>query len=191
MLTALYRHGSLNSLWGLADWSYTSKTPLWLRGEGGFISSFLVSANGVRQGCGLGSVLFAISMKEVFAKVQRLVPEVRVIAIMDDVYMVGELKDAVRAYEELAKLCEGDPSLRLNHEKGKFIYFGKTRLSDELTGKVANLKLKVHRKVVKVLGAPIGIYDKEVKRMLKEIVEKYQTLFIRLRHKKMLEVTAD
>ena len=44
---------------------------------------------------------------------------------------------------------------------------------------------------MKVLGAPIGIDDKEVKRMLKEIVEKYQTLFMRLRHEKMPEATAD
>ena len=53
------------------------------------------------------------------------------------------------------------------------------------------MQLQIHRKAVKVLGAPIGVDDDEVKKILKEIVQKYLTLFMRLRHDKMTETTAD
>ena len=46
-------------------------------------------------------------------------------------------------------------------------------------------------KAVKVLGAPIGVDDKEIMKIIKDIVHKYLTLFMRLRHDKMTEATAD
>ena len=53
------------------------------------------------------------------------------------------------------------------------------------------MQLQIHRKAVKGLGAPIGVDDEEVKKILNEIVQKYLTLFMRLRHDKMTETTAD
>ena len=191
MLAALYQHESLKGLWRLADWAYTDKSPLWLRDSDGRVSSHLISSNGVRQGCGLGAVLFAISMKAIYEEVQKLVPGIRAIAIMDDFYMVGKPAEVLEAYEHFDRLCKLDGSLFLNRSKGKYISFQKEQMEPKLSSKVEALELKVYNKAVKVLGAPIGIDDAEVDRLLTEKVNEYFALFERIQHKKMTEVTAD
>ena len=63
---------------------------------------------------------------------------------------------------------------------------------DQRVGKrVEALELKVYNKAVKVLGAPIGVDDAEVDRLLTEKVSEYFALFERIQHKEMHEVTAD
>ena len=52
MLDALYAHWDLRRIWRLADWAYTSPTPLWLKSPDGEIRECIPSSNGVRQGCG-------------------------------------------------------------------------------------------------------------------------------------------
>ena len=128
MLAALYQHESLKGLWRLADWAYTDKSPLWLRDSDGRVSSHLISSNGVRQGCGLGAVLFAISMKAIYEEVQKLVPGIRAIAIMDDFYMVGKPAEVLEAYEHFDRLCKLYGSLFLNKSKGKYISLQKEQM---------------------------------------------------------------
>ena len=62
-------------------------------------------------------------------------PQVKVIAIMDDVYMVGLPADALKAYELFSELCRLDGSLSLNHKKGKFIYFNNLKLPQVIWNK--------------------------------------------------------
>ena len=123
MLEALYRQSSMKSLWRLADWAYTDATPLWLRNGMGVASEYILSANGVRQGCGLGALLFALSMKEIYDRVQANSPSVRVVAIMDDLFLLGKPEDCVKAYTFFTELCERNGSLSVNHEGGKFMCF--------------------------------------------------------------------
>ena len=76
ILSALYKHDSLSALWRLVDWSYTDATPLWVHTPGTLRPSFILSANGVRQGCALGSLLFALSVADIYSSTLTAHPSV-------------------------------------------------------------------------------------------------------------------
>ena len=124
----------------------------------------------------MGAVLFAISMKAIYEEVQKLVPGIRAIAIMDDFYMLGKPDEVLEAYEHFARLCKLDGSLFLNRSKGKYISFHKEQMDQRVGKRVEALELKVYNKAVKVLGAPIGVDDAEVDRLLTEKVNIYMML---------------
>ena len=63
------------------------------QGEGGQVSSYLESSNGVRQGCGLGALLFALSVKDIYEETVAELPGVRAVAIMDDLFLMGKAED--------------------------------------------------------------------------------------------------
>ena len=126
------------------------------------MTSYLESSNGVRQGCGLGALLFALSVKGIYEETLAEVPGVKAVAIMDDLFLMGRAEDVLLAYEKFTSLCERDGSLAVNHKKWKFMSLLGEELSGEVLEKIGILKLKVHTKVAKVLGAPIGSADEEV-----------------------------
>ena len=119
MLETLYSFPELKSIWRLADWSYTTQTPLWLKNKKGEIVTCIPSANGVRQGCGLGALLFALSTKKIFEQTEIENKKVFSIAIMDDYYILGPPKEVLKAYRSFADRCQKDGSLNLNFDKGK------------------------------------------------------------------------
>ena len=123
MLGALYEDEKLAPLWRLAAWSYSDATPLCVRNNNGVIVCALASRNGARQGCVLGSILYALSMKEIFTEVARTSPDVHALAIADDFTIIGPPSDALRAYRKFVELCDADGSVTLNKKKSFFLLF--------------------------------------------------------------------
>ena len=150
MLDALYAEHPLQKVWCLAVWAYTSPTPLWLKGSDGQIRECIPSANGVRQGCGLGALLFALSTKEVFEKTVGDVSSVHGVAIMDDFYILGKAADILKAYKRFATLCSEDGSLALNKKKGTLIDFHSEDPANSEMEEAAALGLKMEQIVAKV-----------------------------------------
>jgi hypothetical protein len=54
--------------WSFVNWAYGSSTPLWYRHHGTDDLFHLPSAEGVRQGCALGSLLFALAQQVIVAQ---------------------------------------------------------------------------------------------------------------------------
>ena len=66
ILGALFQENKLAPLWRLAFWSYGSSSPLLMIDHGKVIAE-LLSAEGVKQGDVLASLLFALSMKDLYS----------------------------------------------------------------------------------------------------------------------------
>jgi hypothetical protein len=89
ILTVLLEESKLQSMWRLAHWAYSASTPLLTIGDSGNYEARLQSRQGVRQGDPLGSLLFDLSMKHIYAQVRAEVPDVHAFAIHDDLTFVG------------------------------------------------------------------------------------------------------
>src|SRR6185312_15989187 len=71
---------------------------------------------GIWQGNALGSFLLAVSIQPMLRRVQDAVPTVRVLAVMDDIHIVGPVKDTLEAYRLLKKEC-GDDCIQISSDK--------------------------------------------------------------------------
>lgn len=191
MLAAMYNSPSTSPIWRLADWSYTSETPLWVRSRNGEVSYYLISSSGARQGCGIGSLLYALSMKDIYTKTTNSVPGIHTVAIADDFTILGPPSLVLKAYENFVTECKRDCSIKLNPKKKFFYYFHKDPLNVQLHKTLESLNFNVLHKVAKILGTPIGIDNTAVENIAVQIIQKYTRLFTRLQHSAMPEVSAD
>jgi len=112
------------------------------------------SSIGSRQGCSLGSFLFCLAIHEELLSLQRAFPQLMIIAYCDDVYIVGEPKAAIQAYNFWSHAVATRLQGSLRDEKGS-IY--STQLDkQQLLELGCPTSLKVCQDGIKVLGAPIG-----------------------------------
>ena len=87
ILDCLFHEPALSPLYRLAHWSYSNSSPLLVMDHGKVIRSF-GSHEGVKQGDVLSSILFAISMKDIYASSVAGLPS-HAVAVMDDVFFMG------------------------------------------------------------------------------------------------------
>ena len=146
----------------------------------------IFSRNGVSQGCGLGSLLLALSVQPIFEKIAFKFPRALPVAIMDDLYILGPPDIALVAYRCLEVLCREDGSLFLRKTKCKILHFSGQPLPEEVLISAADLKLKVESNAADVLGAPIGSEKFHMKKLSLEIIEKYRVLFTRVKDDRLL-----
>ena len=99
--------------------SLVGPTPLLFMDHGKVVSE-LLSAEGVKQGDVLASLLFALSMKDIYAdSVQDL--ECRAVAVMDDIYYYGPTAPTFNAFGRFASSLETrDTGLKINFSKSSF-----------------------------------------------------------------------
>jgi len=133
ILSALFREQKLAHLWRLAHWSYGSSSPLLFKDHGTVVSE-LLSAEGVKQGDVLASLLFALSMKDIYAdSVQDL--ECRAVAVMDDIYYYGPTAPTFNAFGRFVTSLETrDTGLKINFSKSLALISSGDRQAKELVG---------------------------------------------------------
>ena len=114
---ALTKDVGLKPLWGYFDFAYGTPSALrvFRRGEP---AVDLESKRGVRQGDPTASALFCLALAPVLAATKVGNPGVRVMAFMDDVYLVGAPDLLPRAFETLASAA-GAIGLESNRSKCK------------------------------------------------------------------------
>ena len=72
----LFRHDQLRPLWRLSHWAYKTPSELLVL-DNGAIAMSILSEQGVKQGDGLGSLLFSLSVQGIYHRSTRNVQHVR------------------------------------------------------------------------------------------------------------------
>ena len=125
----------------LVDWSYTDGRHMWLRSADGSVTESIHSGNGVRQGCWLGALLFAVSMKEIFDNIQMNNHDVSMVAIMYDLYFLRKPAACPEAYKQFAEASLANGSFDVNHSKGQYMSFHDTSIPPDVKSELVKLKL--------------------------------------------------
>lgn len=116
---ALHADRSMRPLWRLFRFAYGEASPLLVYGKKGKLEFVQPSCNGVRQGDPLSSVLFALSMREIYAKVSRVVVDgcgVSCVAVQDDLTIIGRPTAAAAAMDVFMAECKLS-NLKVNRDK--------------------------------------------------------------------------
>ena len=98
------RKKELTGMCSLIHWAYHH---LMVHDEKGDIAALLQSSEGVRQGCVLGSLAFAVATLEMFTKIKQVHKDIELVAYLDDVTISGPIESAFRAFRELQEEAKG------------------------------------------------------------------------------------
>jgi hypothetical protein len=104
-------------------WSHSSPSNVLVydHDSGSTVAAVIPSAAGTKQGDLLASLGYNISMQPTYCDVQARVPEVTLVAIHDDLTIVGPLKHALRAFDYFAELLAARGDLKLQPTKCRLL----------------------------------------------------------------------
>jgi len=115
ILHELFSQDRLRPLWRLSHWAYKAPSELLVLDNGNICTS-ISSEQGVKQGDGLGSLLFSLSVQWIYRLVTREAKRVRCVAVADDLNLVGPASEVLRAFDNLSVDIR-DTGLRLRASK--------------------------------------------------------------------------
>ena len=182
VLTQLFKTPKLESLFRLAHWSYSQPSPLYFKNTDGTIHTTLNSSTGVRQGCPLGSLLFALTIHPHIIEATKGT-SVRALGILDDVCFIGkpqaELIDTVAKYSDsVAKI-----GLKLNPSKQRFICF--SDISENTRTLLANRNTEICTTTAEIVGTVLAKHPSSLKSFVQEKIADLTTSLKLLQHAKM------
>ena len=122
-LETLYQHQSLSSLWRLADYAYSTPSPLLIYGNDGQVFRELQSQQGVRQGDPLSALMFALTLQPVLLAVCQAWPDINIGAVLDDCTLVSRPHLLVPAYDLVTQQAQVI-GLAVQPSKCQLLYFG-------------------------------------------------------------------
>ncbi|KAL0227242.1 hypothetical protein P9112_014566 [Eukaryota sp. TZLM1-RC] len=120
-----------------------------------FDSFTLKSSSGVKQGDPLGPLLFCLAIHNTIEKTQKEFPELRIVAYMDDISIIGSYESICRVSKDIAAKYK-DIGLALNPEKCRLI--GRTKQS-LLIDDVQIPFINYEQQAFKFLGCWLGNLD--------------------------------
>ena len=115
ILECLFKEDRLKSLWRITQWAYGSPSNLLLVDQGNVIET-IPSTQGVRQGDALSSLLFALSMRDIYRDTAEA-SGCDVVAVQDDVYYMGVANSVAKAWDIMKAMISKSSGLELNREK--------------------------------------------------------------------------
>lgn len=190
IIKCLYNEPKLKPLWNIATWSYNSSSLLWVEDKQNKCLTqvdHLRSTSGVKQGDPLGSLLFALSMREIYQESIKLdtTNSITAVAIQDDITLIGppssHLLQALKNLRNRAK--EG--GLQMNMSKTKLIWLHTDKdieeeMDDTLIDAFKDEGIGIERGAMKLLGAVIGTDINEMKKIAEDIIIQHQLFFDRI-----------
>jgi hypothetical protein len=172
LLDQLYSYPELTSFFRLAHWAYHRPSHLLLRGAQGEIAAVLQSAEGVRQGCVLGSLAYGVATLAMLTKLKEMSRDIETLAYLDDVSIAGKQEQTLQAYEQL---CEEGGKIGIEVQKEKCeVLLPAGELSDEWRQAIQRHGLRTRRGALPLLGTVVGNNLAEMEQVVKEKVEKWE-----------------
>jgi Reverse transcriptase (RNA-dependent DNA polymerase) len=175
ILREIYSNPTLKACWRLVHWTYGSETPLRLTN-----GQVIMSRNGVKQGETLGSLMFAVSMRRVYAEAASVHPDtVRLFCVMDDATFVGPAEHVIDCVAKLCELLEAE-HLHINFTKSCLLAHPTNQLSPRVSNWLATNSVPLVRDAAKLLGAPVGWDTSKMGSMLRELLDESTPIFNQL-----------
>ena len=149
--SSLHKHfPSLEPFVRLAYWDTSSV----LFAEPGDEATEIKSSVGSRQGCSLGSFLYALAIHEDLLSLRQMFPACHITAYADDLSIVGPPSQAIQAYRQWSYMYGVSLQGELRDDKGAA--FSRNLNATALQALGLPTDVKVSQDGIKVLGAPIG-----------------------------------
>lgn len=121
IIQRLFAHDTLSPLFRMAHLVLSHASPLLIVNFADADGTPLTSTHGVRQGCTLAGLLFALSIHEHLCQVPA---SVAVCAIQDDISLCGAPDDTAAAATQLKARLTSDGDLKLNADKEEVFWAG-------------------------------------------------------------------
>lgn len=168
----LYQFPQLNSVWRLAHWAYRSASPLLIRNHERLLFHGISSAQGVKQGDPLSSLLFSLAMHPIYQKIHQemlqstaeLYPQIPPekisfsFAYLDDLTLVGRPEALQHAFKLFRKLA-AEICLEVQPQKSSLLYLHQFSqpLTNSLVKSLEELRIPLNYEGQVILGVPISI----------------------------------
>jgi hypothetical protein len=190
ILRSLYNQPELESLYKLVDFSYSKPSTLFVNtGDNGY-NPLIQSSQGVKQGCPLSALLFALAVQPVYKaalEAQLNKPHtVTAKAILDDCTLIGPATHLQPVYESIQHLALSI-NLQVQPSKCKLLYFHNLShpLDDTVTNWISREEIPLEQSVTILLGAPIGLNTKDIDKLALEHIKKHDIFFHSLQNNKV------
>ena len=128
---------------------YSSSSPLVFHQDNS--SSVILSEEGIHQGDPLGPVLFSIGIQPLLMRLQDHNPNIKVLAYLDDVFVLGDPANVVPALDEIKSMFREINLVVADHKCE--IYSPTPAACESL---LSSVSIPVTSEGVTVLGTPIG-----------------------------------
>ena len=171
MLTYLFQEPRLLPLYRLASWIYGRPSTLLVRNRAGRPVESIPSMQGVRQGCVLGSLLFAIATKRMLSDVKTHFPEIEVLAYLDDVILVEKPDRCLDALDQLAKDAA---DLLLTVQTDKCEVLVSPSIDPDTQNALFHRGLELVQNSLPLLGSVVGIEHDHLRNWAEEEVQSWQ-----------------
>lgn len=175
MLAAVYSHPALQSAWRLFDWAYRAPSKLLLmRGEQ--VVDVLESAEGVRQGCPLAMMGYALLAQPGYEAAVADLEGVKAVAVADDLSLVGHVTPVFTAFRRYR--AWGEPrGIFQQMQKCIVLWPHAHDPPQEVLDECAALELVLVRGSTEVLGAMVGCDTEKTTAWAHDIVQGHAGLF--------------
>jgi hypothetical protein len=185
MLKTLFNKPALASLWRIAHFAYAWPTPVFFMNRKGQIAATIMSQEGARQGCALGTTLFDLDMAHDLRIAAETDPEVQVVALHDDVFLIGPPEQQRPVFDAIVAAL-AKRGTKIQKLKSEFIYFSSTPLSDGVKDWVTQQGFKVSLEASVVAGAVVAKdADAGHTLLMQQIESDFAPFFKRACHAKM------
>ena len=144
--------------------------------DDGAISTSIISEQGVKQGDGLGSLLFSLSVQEIYHRSTRNVQHVRCVAVADDLNLVGPFDEVLRVFDDVSADIL-DTGLRLRATKCGLLWPHSAPLPADFRDAAAARSLPISQGTMITLGAPVGFDQAGMDNWLRARVESHSLFF--------------
>ena len=180
ILTELYKVQSLQPIWRIAHWAYKDVSELLLFDHGRYCETIL-SAEGVKQGDCLGSLLFAVSMQPIYRRCILGSGNVRCIAVADDLNLVGQASAVFKAFDKFGKDLSGGSGLVLQKSKCAMLW-PRANLPDGIRTEATKRGLSYRVGTMETLGGLVGQGDDAFNQWLAGNMDSFKGYFDMLLH---------
>ena len=154
-------------MYPLIFWAYSKPSHLMVHDDKGDVAALLQSKEGVRQGCVLGSLAFAVATLEMLTTIKENHKDIELVAYLDDVTISGPPESVFRAFQRLqeeAQVC----GLLVQKHKCEVLTPGLDEVPDELQSMIEKHGLRARKGALSLLGTVVG---NDIEKMQEHVVE--------------------